>query len=340
MSELKFAILGAGFWAQFQIGAWKEIPGARCVAIYNRTKSKAEELAARFGIPAVYDDAEAMLDREQVDFIDIITDNASHGRFVKLAAARRLPVICQKPMAPTLAECEDMMDACRTAGVPLLIHENWRWQTPIRALKTVLDSGDIGRPARATLSLISGVDDYVNQPFLKELERLLLADTGVHLLDTARFLFGEVETLYCHATKVQPDIKGEDMATIMMRMQSGMTVVIEVALARIPVERDHYIQTSIFVEGQRGSAELAPDYWIRVTTANGTHARRHPPVRYSWGDPAYEVSTSSIVDCHRDLLSALRGEGEAETTAEDNIKTLKLLELCYESSAAGSTVRV
>ena len=49
MSELKFAALGAGFWAQFQIGAWKEIPGARCVAIYNRTRSKAEALAALRG---------------------------------------------------------------------------------------------------------------------------------------------------------------------------------------------------------------------------------------------------------------------------------------------------
>jgi predicted dehydrogenase len=339
MSELRLAILGAGFWAQFQIGAWKEIPGTRCVAIYNRTKWKAEALAARFGIPAVYDEAEAMLDREQVDFIDIITDNASHGRFVKMAAARRLPVICQKPMAPTLAECEEMMEACRAAGVPLLIHENWRWQTPIRALKAVLDSGVIGRPARATLSAISGVDDYVNQPFLKELDRLLLADMGVHLLDTSRFLFGEAEALYCHATRVQPDIKGEDMATIMMRMQNGMTVVSEIALARIPVERDYFIQTSIFVEGQRGSAELAPDYWIRVTTADGTHARRHPPPRYPWGDPAYEVATSSIVDCHRNLLAALRGEAQAETAAEDNIKTLRLLEGCYESAAMSCVVK-
>ena len=55
------------------------------------------------------------------------------ARFVRLAADRRLPVICQKPLAPTLEEAERMVAACREAGVPLLVHENWRWQAPIRA---------------------------------------------------------------------------------------------------------------------------------------------------------------------------------------------------------------
>jgi predicted dehydrogenase len=340
MSEMNFAILGAGFWAPFQIAAWREMAGVRCRAIYNRTRSKAEALAGRFEIPSVYDSVEEMLAREKLDFIDIITDNATHSRFVKMAAERRLPVICQKPMAPTLGECREMIEACRSAGVPFLIHENWRWQTPIRALKKVLDSGVIGRLVRATVTVITSADDYQNQPFLKELERMVLADMGVHLLDTARFLFGEAETLYCQATKVQSDIKGEDMATLMMRMENGMTVVSQLAFARIPIERDYYIQTLIFVEGQRGSIELGPDYWIRVTTADGTYSRRHPPPRYSWGDPAAEVCTSSIVDCHRDLLAALRGERTAETTAGDNLKTIALMEACYESAAGGVVVQV
>lgn len=340
MHELKFAVLGAGYWAPFQIAAWQELPGARCVAIYNRTRAKATALAERFGIPSVYDDAHEMLAREKLDFIDIISGNQTHCHFVKTAAAYRLPVICQKPMAPTLDECLEMIEACRSAAVPLLIHENWRWQTPIRALKGVLDSEAIGTPARATITVITSADDLQTQPFLKELERMVLADMGVHLLDTARFLFGDAETVYCQTARVQSDLKGEDIATVMMRMRSGMTVVIQIAFARIPVERDYYIQTLIFVEGQRGSVELGPDYWIRVTTAEGTRARRHPPKRYPWGDAAQEVCTSSIVDCHRDLLTALRGERPAETTAADNVKTIQLMEACYESANSRNAVRV
>src|SRR5688572_4246291 len=101
---LRFAILGAGFWAQFQLAAWRELKGAECVALYNRTRAKAEALAARFGVPMVYDDAEELLRREQPDFIDVITDVDTHGQFVRLAARHRIPVICQKPMAPSLGE--------------------------------------------------------------------------------------------------------------------------------------------------------------------------------------------------------------------------------------------
>ncbi|MBI1895872.1 MAG: Gfo/Idh/MocA family oxidoreductase [Acidobacteria bacterium] len=340
MSELNFAVLGAGYWAQFQLAAWREVEGARCVAIYNRTRSRAEALAQRFGIPSVYDDAENLLERENLDFIDIITDNRTHCDFVKKAAGRRLPVICQKPMAPTIGECIEMVEACRAAGIPFLVHENWRWQTPIRALKQVLDSGAVGRPVRARITVITSADDYQTQPFLKELERMVLADMGVHLLDTARFLFGEAAAVYCQTIQVQSDLKGEDMATVMMRMDGAMTVSIELAFARIPIERDHYIQTLIFVEGQCGSIELGPDYWIRITTAEGTYARRHPPRRYPWGDPLQEVCTSSIVECHRDLLAALSRGRAAETTAEDNLKTMRLMEACYESASRGSAVCV
>jgi D-apiose dehydrogenase len=336
--ELKFAFFGAGFWSHCQLGAWKEVEGARCVAIYNRTRAKAEKLAAEFDIPAVYSDPVELLDREQVDFVDIATSNDTHAALVKLVAGRKLPVICQKPLAPTLAEAEDMAAACRLAGVQLLVHENWRWQRPIRELKRVLDSGVIGHMVRATVNVISGVDDYVNQPFLKELEQLLLADMGIHLLDTTRFLFGEVDSLWCHNQRVQPDIRGEDLSTIMLRMHNGMTVVNSLALDRVPVEKDYYVQTIVFVEGQRGSVELGGDYWIRVTTSDGTTSHRYTPPSYPWADPIYGASMASIVPCHQNLLAQLRGDGAAETTVDDNLKTLRLVEACYRSAASGAVV--
>src|SRR5262245_31180144 len=153
MKELRFGILGAGFWSQFQLAGWNELKGVRCVAIYNRTRSKAEALAARFGVPSVYDDADELLRREQPDFIDVITDVDTHNQFVRLAARHRTPVICQKPMARSLAEAERMVEVCQRARVPFLIHENWRWQTPIRRLRKILDAGKIGKPFRARIDM-------------------------------------------------------------------------------------------------------------------------------------------------------------------------------------------
>src|SRR5687767_11078352 len=272
MNPLRFAILGTGFWSYFQLAAWYELEGVECVALYNRTRSKAEELASKFHVPAVYDDVEALLDREKLDFVDIISDISTHCRFVKLAAARGLPVICQKPMAESLAQAQEMVEICREAGAPFFVHENFRWQHPLREVKRVLERGDIGRPFRAHIDMISGFPVFVNQPFLRELEQFVLTDVGSHVLDIARFLFGEVASVYCHTQKIHQDIRGEDVASVFLRMRGGASVECHMGYAENYLERDAFPQTFLFVEGEKGSLELGPDYWLRVTTKVGTLA--------------------------------------------------------------------
>jgi predicted dehydrogenase len=332
MSPLKFAVLGTGFWSSYQIPAWYEVGGVELVAVYNRTVSKAEQVAARFGVPSVYGDVEELLRNEKLDFVDIITEIDAHAPFVKLAAKYKLPVICQKPMAPDLAAAEEMVAACQKAGVPLFIHENWRWQTPIRALQQVLAEGSIGTPFRARLNMISGFPVFANQPFLKTVKHFILTDLGSHILDTARFLFGEADQLYCQTHQVHTDIAGEDVATVMLEMGGSTSVTCYLAYAENYLEHDHFPQTYIFIEGEKGSLQLGPDYWLRVTTKEGTLSRRVPPPRYAWADPAYEVVHSSIVPCNADLLKALKGEGRAETTGEDNLKTVRLVFAAYDSA--------
>lgn len=339
-SDLRFAIFGAGFWSRFQLAAWQELTGARCVAIYNRTRAKAEALAQSFGVPAVYDNAEALLLHERPDFIDVITDVETHAPFVLLGAKYNIPVICQKPLAPSFRLAEKMVQACRKAGVLLFVHENFRWQTPIRQLKRMLEQGAIGRPFRARIDMISGFPVFENQPFLRELDQFILTDLGTHILDVARFLFGEASSVYCQTRQVHQDIKGEDVATVLMEMGGRTTVLCQTAYAENHLERECFPQTLVFIEGEKGSVELAPDYWIRVTTKNGTHAKRFPPPRYAWADPAYDVVHASIVPCHANLLRALQGLDAAETTGEDNLKTLRLVFSAYDSARNGRAVRL
>lgn len=337
MKELRFAILGTGFWSQYQLAGWNELPGARCVALYNRTRAKAEKLAARFRIPAVYDDARKLLSTEQLDFIDIITDVDTHPLFVALAAEAKLPVICQKPMAPTLSQARMMLESCKSAGVPLAIHENWRWQTPIRELKAVLESGSIGKVFRARIDYCNSFPVFENQPFLKELQQFILTDIGSHILDVARFLFGEAATLYCQTARVHHDIKGEDVATVMMQMHSGATLTCNMSYAS-RVEHDRFPETFVLVEGEKGSVELAPDYWLRLTTAEGTKSHRCPPPFYSWADARYALVHSSIVACNADLLRALQTGTPAETSGLDNLKTMQLVFASYDSAARNEVV--
>lgn len=309
------------------------------MALYNRTRPKAEALAAEFGIPAVYADAMALLEHEGLDFIDIVTDVETHPMFVHLAAARGIPIICQKPMASSLGVAEGMVAACRRAGVPFFVHENWRWQVPSRQVHAVLASGVIGPVFRARIRMTSGFPVFANQPFLRALPQFVIADMGSHLFDVARFLFGEASSCYCRTHRAHADIAGEDVATAMLAM-GGATVTCEMGYAENFYEHDAFPETSIFIEGARGSIELAPGSWVRVTTAGGTHARRYPPPRYAWADPAYDVVHSSIVPCNANILRALQTGAQAETTGADNLETVRIVSAAYESAATGRAVAV
>ncbi len=339
MPDLRFAVFGAGFWSRYQLGAWRELKGAECVAIYNRTRSKAEALAKELGISRVYDDAERLIDEVKPDFIDIVTDPDTHSRFVHLAAARGIPVICQKPMATSLAEAESMVGACRAAGVPMFVHENFRWQTPIRNVKRLLDEGHIGNPHRATINMVSGFPVFKNQPFLAGLKQFVVTDVGSHVLDIARFMFGEAVTLYCQTRRTLDFIQGENVATVMMNMGPAATIVIvNMGYAQNPIERECFPETLIHIEGERGEIELYPDFRIHLTTRAGTLINPYSPPRYTWADPDYDVAHSSGVPCNANILAALRGEGVAETTGEDNLKTVRLVFAAYDSAERNTVV--
>jgi predicted dehydrogenase len=340
MRSLRFAIFGTGFWSRYQLAAWRELKGAECAALYNRTREKAKKLGEEFGIAAIYDDPAELLRRERPDFVDIITDIGTHAPLVRLVAKNSVAVICQKPMATSLPEAREMAGFCAARGVPLFIHENFRWQTPIRALEAELKRGVIGRPFRARIDFVSGFAVFENQPFLAELEQFILTDLGSHALDVARFLFGEARALCCRTQRIHRNIKGEDVATVLLEMRSGVTVSVNLAYAGNALEREAFPETLIFVEAERGSAELVPGCKLRVTTCAGTRAIKATPPVYAWADPRYAVVHSSIVPCHANLLRALQGRGTAETTGADNLRTMRLVFSAYKSAATGRTVSI
>ncbi len=343
MPNLRFAVFGAGFWTRYQLAAWREVGGVECVGIYNRTRARAETLARDFGIRAVYDDPTTLLRELRPDFVDNITEVGGHKPLSLLCARHRIACICQKPMAATLADARRMVTAFRRAHTPFFVHENWRWQAPLRELRRRLQAGVVGTPFRARLTMVSGFDLFTNQPALQDLEEFILTDLGTHLLDVARACFGEANSLYCqlHRT-LAPHVKGDNVATLLLSMGAAATsVVIELGYAANPLEpgvREVFPQTLAFVEGSEGTLELEANYRIRQTTRAGTTITRHAPPRYPWANPDYDIAHASIVDCHRDLLRAIQGKGSAETTGADNLQTLALVHGAYESAARNRVV--
>lgn len=340
MKNLRFAVLGCGFWSKFQVGAWTEVEGAEPVAVYNRTREKAEKLSREFNIPAVYDNAEELFRKEKLDFVDIITDVDTHARFVEMAVRNGIKhIICQKPMAPDFETAKRMVSICRNAGAQLYIHENYRWQAPVRRFREIIDSGVIGKPFKARVSFLSGFPVFDNQPFLKELDHFILTDMGSHILDICRFLFGECSSLCCQTRGVNKGIKGEDLAIALMDMKNGMPVYTEMSYASI-VEHDSFSTVHVLVEGEKGSVFLGPGFEIRTTTRQGTQSEIVKFPFYRWADPDYIVNHESGIHLNRNILRAIQGGAEAENTGEDNLETVRLIWACYESVSTGKKIRL
>ncbi|MFD2574554.1 Gfo/Idh/MocA family protein [Spirosoma soli] len=344
MKKLKFAVIGTGFWATYQLPAWFELESVELVALCNRTRARADDFAQRFDVQHVYENVDELLDRhaDELDFVDIITDVDTHLYFTTKVAERQLDVICQKPMAPNLDAARQMVETCRQWGVRFYIHENFRWQAPIRQLKAVLDSGAIGEPFKANVSFCSAFPVFDNQPFLAQLDQFILTDIGSHILDICRFLFGEASSLYCQTTRVNPHIQGEDVANVLMRMHSGLVCNVAMSYASI-LEHEVFPQTLVTVEGSAGSVVLRRDFEIRTTVRRpdrsvDTQSQIARPPIYDWADPDYALVHASIVDCNRNLLTDLQGLGGAETTGGDNFETIRLVYAAYESARTNQVI--
>jgi predicted dehydrogenase len=134
--------------------------------------------------------------------------------------------------------------------------------------------------------------------------------------------------------KVNPKIKGEDVANVLMEMKNGLHCYVEMSYASI-LEKEAFPQTLVLVEGEKGSLHLTNDFVLKTITRKGLISENNiKPKLYEWLDPDYAVVHSSIVDCNADILRGLQG-GVCETTGDDNFKTVELVWKCYQSAEKG-----
>jgi predicted dehydrogenase len=337
MGDLAGGLIGCGWFARNHLHAWREVAGARIAAVCDQDEARARAYAEEFGVPRCYTGAEEMLRGEELDFVDLVTQPGTHRPLVELAARHGVHVICQKPMAPSLEDARAMVTSCRDAGVRFMVHENFRWQTPMRTLKGA--AGALGRLFFGRVYWRTAFDVFTNQPYLASDPRFIISDMGVHLLDLARFFLGEAEQLYCQTLRVNPGIRGEDVATVLLRMASGATGLVEMSYASL-LEEELFPQTLIDLEGEHGSAKLGADFRITVVTEAGVTHRDAAPGSLSWGVSLIRHIQESVLRIEQHWADCLRQGREPETSGEDNLKTLELVYGAYESADTGSVFRV
>ena len=323
---MKGALIGAGFFAQFQAEAWKRMSGVDLVAVADLAPGKAAEFAARFGFARAYESVEAMLEAEKPDFVDIATRPDTHLPLTRLAAGRGIHVICQKPMAPTMAECVAMCEACEAAGVRLLIHENWRWQPWYREAKRLLDAGELGAWLHLSFDWRTGdgngPEPYTAQPYFRQMPRLLIYESLIHILDTIRFLAGELRVTACETRRVNPVIAGDDWAEIHCAFGGGGRGFIHGDRQTGPVPAP-VAMGSMVIQGKRAALRIAVDGHLFMTRAGAAEEK----LPFAPATTGYKGD--SVLATQQHLLDCLESGKPSESDGREYLKTVALVEACY-----------
>jgi len=338
MAKLRLGLIGCGFFARNHLHAWRMIPEVELVAVCDIDPDKAEAARIEFGAGKAYSDAAAMLRDERLDFVDIATTMGTHRMLAELAARRGVHAVVQKPLAPSWEDCTAIADAFHRAGRRLMVHENFRFQTPILAVRAAIAEGRIGKPHFAQISFRSGFDVYAAQPYLAKEDRFILLDLGIHLLDILRVLMGEVVSVQCQTQRVNPRMVGEDVATALFRHESGAVSVVDCSYAS-KVEPDLFPQTLLKVEGEKGSLELHADYRLRIVSEGKVSECSVEPNLLPWSAKPWHGLQESVLNAQLHWVEAMRAGRDAETSGADNLKTYALVMACYDSARSNAMVK-
>ncbi|MCO5153191.1 MULTISPECIES: Gfo/Idh/MocA family protein [unclassified Shinella] len=337
MARFKGALIGCGFFAVNQMHGWRDLADVDIVAICDRDPERLRIVGDDFGVERRYQSAGAMFADGGFDFVDIATTVGSHRALVELAASHTIPAICQKPFAPTLGDAKAMVAAAQAAGIPLMIHENFRWQTPILAVKAVLDSGAIGDPFWGRVSFRSGFDVFSGQPYLAKGNRFIIEDLGIHALDIARFLFGDASRMTARTRRINPDIAGEDVATMLLDHDNGVTSIVDVSYAtKLPQEP--FPETFVEIDGSKGTLRLGKDYKLIVHGPDGTTETVVAPNLLPWASRPWHNIQESVALIQKHWIERLVTGHEPDTSGHDNLKTFALVEAAYLSAERGETI--
>jgi predicted dehydrogenase len=328
---LRIGLIGAGMVSRHHLIGWQAIANqAKIVAIVDPVADNARLRASEFDIPAIFASAEAMLSATELDAVDIAAPREFHAPLVRLVAKRGIPILCQKPLAPTLKEAESLIDDVKDQ-TRLMVHENWRFRGYYRDAAAWLRAGKIGKTKQAQLTLVtSGVLPDANgkqpalerQPFMRRERRLLVAEVLIHHLDTLRVLLGEMQVKSAGLTQTCKDLAGEDGAVIHLETTDGAMVSVFASFAAHGYPASQMDRLDVL--GETGSIRLEGS---RLTCAGSTPEDKQYDLAVEY-QGSYSATIKHFIDC-------LIHNKPFETSPEDNLKTLRLVEDCYRLSGWG-----
>jgi myo-inositol 2-dehydrogenase / D-chiro-inositol 1-dehydrogenase len=286
---VRIGVIGTGMIGQDHVRRLTHaLAGAQVVAVSDMDGARAEAVAAALPVPArVHDQGGGVVDDPAVDAVVVASWGGSHEQYVLAALRARKPVFCEKPLADTLAACERILDAEVSIGRRLVqVGFMRRYDPAYRAMKAVVDSGDIGVP----LIMHCGHRNASVPPHYTR--DMAIVDTAVHEVDVVRWLFGEeiVATRVLVPRKSRNGGPLQDPLILIMETESGAIVDDEIS---VNIRYGYDIRGEIV--GEEGTVALADSNTVVVRRAGAFGGR----VPADWRERflrAYDVELQEWVD--------------------------------------------
>ena len=328
--------IGAGFiMKDIHLVAYAEA-GFNVVAIASRTPAHAQAAADERGVGTVYDTWQDLLDDERVEIVDIAYPPDQQLGIIREAVKRPhvKGILAQKPVAFTLDDTLEMVRLCDEAGVKLGVNHNMRYDQSMRALKSLLDAGELGEPIIAEI-IMNARPHW--QEFIRQYGRIALLNMSIHHLDAFRYQFGDPERILV-SVRNDPSQDFEHLdgiAVYVLEYASGLRAV---GLDNCYTWSDHNIQWR--VEGTEGIAKGTigwPDYpdGSPSTLMWTTRAREGSWERPSWDEQWFPQAFKGTMG---QLMRAIQEDAEPAISGRTTIGTMALVEAAYLTAREGRTV--
>ena len=334
--DWRIGAIGSGFiMREVQLAAYRKL-GLNVAAITNRTIETAHEVAQAYGIPRVYDSYQELLQDPSIEVLDIALPPDLQPQII--AEAVHHPhirgILAQKPLAMNYPQACAIVESCAKAGITLAVNQNMRYDQSIRALKALLNHGELGEPVLATIEM-RAIPHW--QPWLRDYSGLTLAAMSIHHLDCFRFLFGDPLSVYASA-RTDPRTKfahRDGIVLYILEYASGLRASAWDDVWAGPVREgaaaDNYIKWR--VEGTKGLAYGTigwPSYPNAVPSTIQYSSIRNPGVWIApqWSEVWFPDAFGGTMG---ELLNSLTEGRESKISGRDNLGTMALVDACYKS---------
>lgn len=337
--QVAIGCIGSGFiMADCQLVAYRNA-GFNPVAIASRNRANSQEVAERHGIKKVYDNYVQLLNDETIEVVDIAVPPNLQLQIIREAVKQNdhiRGILAQKPLGVSFAEAKEIVKLCADAGVVLGVNQNMRYDQSIRACKSLLNQGVLGRPVFASIDM-RAIPHFMD--WQQELGWATLRTMSIHHLDAFRYLFGDPVRVYASVAedpRSAKKFKYEDgIALYILEYENGFRASawddIWTGPAREGAEADIYINWR--VEGTEGMAKGTIGWPSYPEPTPSTLDFTSTQYGREWFQPRWSEVwfPDAFAGPMAQLLCAIEDGTEPEISGKDNLKTMALVEACYTS---------